>query len=297
MTAGERGFLLLGSHLGNPDRRCLSPAQFRELARRVRAADAQTELREMTLSDLTALGYSRSMAVQILGLLEQEALLDAYLRQASKEGLNVLTRLSGDYPQALRSRLGPDAPVCLWYRGDLSLLQTPCISLVGNRELRDDNAAFARQVGQQAALQGFTLVSGNARGADRTAQNACLEAGGQVISVLADELTAHRAKDNVLYLSEDSYDFPFSSLRALSRNRIIHALSPAVMVAQCDETRGGTWDGTQHNLRLGRSRVCCFPDTTAGIRALLQMGAEEIREEDLQDLSALCRREPNLFSY
>ena len=141
------------------------------------------------------------------------------------------------------------------------------------------------------------LVSGNARGADRTAQESCLEHGGKVISIVADRLDEKRQRENVLYLSEEGFDLPFSAQRALSRNRIIHALSPAVMVAQCDETRGGTWDGTQHNLRLGRSRVCCFPDTTAGIRALLQMGAEEIREEDLQDLSALCRREPNLFSY
>lgn len=296
MTAGERGFLLLGSHLGDPERKILSPAQFRELSRRVLASAPQSALQEMTAGDLIRLGYSRSMAYQILSLLEQEDLLEAYLRKGKKQGLGVLTRISDDYPQSLRSRLGPQAPVCMWYQGDLSIFDSPRISLVGNRELRDANAAFAREAGRQAALQGFTLVSGNARGADRTAQNTCLEAGGQVISVLADELTAQSANANVLYLSEDSYDFPFSSLRALSRNRIIHALSPAVLVAQCDETRGGTWDGSQRNLRHGWSNLYCFGEGE-GIQALLRQGGEGVTCSELADLPSLCDSPPSLFSY
>ena len=297
MKRGERGFLLLGSHLGDPERRCLSPAQFRELARRVHASSPRQDLREMTPLDLTSLGYSRPMAQQVLRLLSQEQLLDAYLRRAKKTGCGVLTRLSDAYPQVLRTRLGPEAPVCLWYQGDFTIFDSPRISLVGNRELRERNAAFAREAGRQAAKQGFALVSGNARGADRMAQDACLAAGGKVISVLADELTAHTSNDNILYLSEDSFDLPFSSPRALSRNRIIHALSPAVLVAQCDETRGGTWAGTQRNLRQGWSKVCCFSEEAQGTQALIQMGAEEIGQASLCDLSALCIQTPNLFSF
>lgn len=297
MSPGERGFLLLGSHLGDPERKCLSPAQFRELARRVNAAAAQSDMREMSSRDLIELGYSQQMAVQILTLLEQEDRLDAYLRKAQKQGFGLLTRLSARYPQILRQCLGPDAPVCLWYQGDLAILDHPRISLVGNRTLRSPNEAFAREAGIQAARQSYVLVSGNARGADRTGQNACLKSGGQVISILADELCSHSAKENILYLSEDSFDLPFSSLRALSRNRIIHALSPAVLVAQCDETRGGTWDGSQRNLRYGWSKVCCFPEETEGSRTLIQMGAEPVDPSGLCNLSELCRQLPNLFSY
>lgn len=297
MTPAERGFLLLGSHLGDPERRCLSPAQFRELARRVRSADPQRDMRQMDSSDLIRLGYSRQMAHQILSLLEQEDLLDACLRRAQKMGFGILTRISEHYPQILRTKLGDDAPICLWYHGDLSFLQTSTLSLVGNRQLHPNNEAFTREVGSQAARQGFTLVSGNARGSDRVGQYACLEAGGKVISVIADELTAHRQKKQILYLSEDSYDLPFSPLRALSRNRIIHALSPCVLVAQCDEPRGGTWDGTQRNLHHGWSKVCCFREETAGIRALIDMGAEYTDTSDLSDLSALCTSTPNLFTY
>lgn len=296
LTAGERGFLLLGSHLGDPERKCLSAAQFRELARRVQAAELSIEQRQLEAADLRRLGYSRSMSSQILALLEQETLLDAYLNRAHRLGIGVLTRLSPDYPGVLRARLGPDAPICLWYRGALSCLNEPCISLVGNRTLRPDNEAFARQAGLQAAQQGFVLISGNARGADRTGQFACTRNGGRIIRVLADELTGHSAKGGGLLLSEDSFDAPFSPIRALSRNRIIHCLSPAVLVVQCDEPRGGTWDGTWHNLRHGWSQVCCFRENTAGIQALHQMGAMLIDAGALGDLSRLRPPQEDLFS-
>jgi DegV family protein with EDD domain len=58
----------------------------------------------------------------------------------------------------------------------LEILKSPGISLVGSRDLNPINEEFAREAGKQAALQSYTLVSGNARGADKTAQNACLAA-------------------------------------------------------------------------------------------------------------------------
>lgn len=295
MTAGERGFLLLSSHLGDPERRCLSPAQFRELAARVRSASPQTDLRDLAPRDLTVLGYGGSFALRIIELLSQETLLDRYSERAKREDCSCLTRLSDRYPQSLRARLGLDAPGCLWYKGDSALLDQPMVALVGNRDLREKNEGFAHETGLQAARQGLVLVSGNARGADRTAQNACLNAGGSVISVVADGLTDHWVKPNVLYLSEDSFDLPFTTYRALSRNRIIHALTSLVLVAQCDEPKGGTWDGTVKNLRGGWSRVACCADDTDGIRGLCELGAQPIEPEQLSDLPSLAQPQPSLF--
>ena len=54
MTGPDRGFLLLTSSLGDPERKPLSVPQFRELAKRV--ADAQREIadRELEIRDLLA---------------------------------------------------------------------------------------------------------------------------------------------------------------------------------------------------------------------------------------------------
>ena len=199
MTGAERGFLLLCCHLGNPERKPLTVAQFRKLARRVRDSEKAPGDRELALKDLTALGYSAEDGKRILKLLDEEALLARYLAKADRYGCVPLTRLTPGYPRRILEALGDDAPGCIWAKGDLSLLERPGIALVGSRDLRPENAQFAREVGTQAAKQGCTLISGNARGADRTAQDAALAAGGGVISIVADRLTDHVPGKGILF--------------------------------------------------------------------------------------------------
>lgn len=295
MRAAERGFLLLSSHLGNPNRKPLTVAQLRTLAQRIQQAQLPEADRELELQDLTALGYTRDMAERIISLLSEELLLDGYLRTAARSGCIPITRVSEGYPLVLRKRLGLDSPGCLWCRGDVSLLRQPAVSLVGSRNLLEANRAFSGEVGKQAALQGYVLVSGNARGADRTAQESCLAAGGQVICVVADELWKQPDRKNVLYVSEDGFAEGFSSLRALSRNRVIHALGLKTFVAQCALGKGGTWSGTAKNLHSGWSDVYAFRDGSEAARQLEQMGANLIGREDLVSFYALSKSEESLF--
>ena len=295
MTGLERGFLLLTSHLGDPDRKVLSAAQMRVLADRVRNGCHPGEDREVAEEDFLALGYSREMAKRMVYLLSREEELRHYLLRGKKAGCVPVTRVSEGYPLLLRQRLGSDSPGCLWAKGDLSILNTPAVSLVGSRELREDNRSFAEAVGRYAAEAGLTLVSGNARGADRTAQEACLKAGGRVISIVADDLSKYVPRRNLLYLSEDDFDEGFSAQRALSRNRCIHALGQVAFVAQAELHKGGTWDGTVKNLRFGWSNVVCFRDGSEASIQLEQMGAYLIGMDELQDFSGFAELEMKLF--
>ena len=295
MTAGERGFLLLASHLGDPARKPLTAAQLRTLGQRVRETAPAEPDRDLEVRDLTALGCGPEMAERIVGLLKEEDLLDHYLRAAKRAGCVPVTRISPDYPPLLRQRLGLDAPAVLWARGDLSILNAPAVTLVGSRNIAPENRRFAAEAGRQAARQGLALVSGNARGADRTAQDAALAAGGQVISIVADSLAGQPLRENLLYLSEDGFDEGFSAQRALSRNRCLHALGWRVFVAQTTLGMGGTWDGTVKNLKAGWSDVYGFRDGSPGMEALFRIGAFPIGLADLSDFASLCAREPNLF--
>lgn len=287
MNAGERGFLLLTSQLGNPNRKPLTDAQLRMLTERMRFAQRDTQDRELRSEDLMALGYGREMADRIVSLLGDEELLRWYLQRGEKAGCVPITRVSSGYPVVLRKRLGGESTGCLWAKGNPELLRYRAVSLVGSRDLNAANAEFAREVGRQAAKQGYVLVSGNARGADREAQNACLEAGGAVISVVADELENKTPDDRMLFLSEEGFDAPFSSMRALHRNHVIHALGDKVFVAQATLRSGGTWDGTAKNLRFGWSTVYCFQDGSEAMSVLTQMGAETVTMEQLCDFETL----------
>lgn len=290
MTARERGFLLLCSHLGDPDRPALTTAQKRALTLLVRGMAPPEADRQLSEADLIALGCDIETACQIVKLLEDGERLDGYLNRGRLGGCVPITRVSEDYPLLLRQRLGLDSPGCLWAKGDVSLLNTPAIALVGSRDLQQENQKFAEEVGYEAAMQGLTLVSGNARGADRTAQEACLKAGGRVISIVADELERHSPRRNQLLLSEEDFSEPFSPQRALSRNRCIHAMGQMVFVAQARLYRGGTWSGTVKNLRFGWSEVACFRDGSESARQLARMGAKLVGREDLSHIRDLTER-------
>lgn len=287
MTGAEYGFLLLTSQLGNPGRKPLTVAQFREMFLRSERLERKEETRNVTAADLVSMGYGLQMAEHIVELLGEEMLLQHYLQRAKKSGCVPITRATECYPVALRNRLGLDSPGVLWAKGDLDLLEEPAIALVGSRVLRSANREFAKEVGFQVAKQGLTLVSGNARGADKAAQDACLEAGGKVISVVADSLEEHCEKENVLYLSEDVFDGEFSAQRALSRNRVIHCLGIKTFVAQCGLEKGGTWDGTTKNLQKNWSSVFCFDDCSSAAIELHHLGAKLIDISQLTDITGL----------
>lgn len=295
MIPRERGFLLLTSHLGDPDRRVLSYPQLRDLAAKVAAFPHGAAEGELSEAHLRQLGCSEELSRRVLRLLGQEAELDWYLSRGKRQGCVPISRIGACYPELLRFRLRGEAPGCLWCRGDLQLLNTPTVSLVGCRELGEENRLFAEAVGYQAALQGLTLVSGNARGADRAAQESCLRSGGKVISIVADELTKWRPRENVLYLSEEDFDAPFTTQRAISRNRCIHAMGAMVFVAQANLEKGGSWHGSVQNLRHGWSHVAVFRDGSEAAERLIQMGAIPVSMEDLKDFALLAQQEQNFL--
>lgn len=295
MIAGEQGFLLLTSRLGDPERKPLTVPQFRELTKRVRLMQKPDKNRELEQKDLLALGCSERFVQRVLLLLSQQEQLQWYLEHARRFGCVPITRLHPAYPDRVRKMLALEAPGVLWAKGELSILEQPKLSLVGSRDLRPENRQFAREVGRQAAKHGICLVSGNARGADSAAQDSCLASGGKVISIVADDLSAIPEREGVLYLSEEGFDLGFSAQRALSRNRVIHTISSTTFVAQCTMGKGGTWDGTTKNLEKGWSDVFCFRDGSEASRELSQRGAVPVAREEIPKALFSDFADPNFF--
>lgn len=274
MTAIEEGVLLLCCRLGDPDAKPLTGPQFRELGRRVRVSESSGDpQRSLSCTHLTALGYEEAQAENILRLLERQEFLRTYLGKAEDLGIYPLTRLSPGYPKRLRAALGFSAPPVLFYKGNPDLLNQLCIAVVGSRQLRPENEAFARDTGRYLAETGRVLVSGGALGADRTAQNACLSAGGSAIVFTAEQLKNCKPKPRTLYLSADGFDVPFSTPRALTRNRYIHIQGQKALAVQCSLEKGGTWQGSAENLKHGWSPLYVFDDDSQGAKALEEQGA------------------------
>lgn len=272
---------MLTCPLGQADAPVLTPQQFAQTARIVRARHREggDPTEELTVAALEMLGFTMENSGRLVALLTRDRELDEYLARGDESGVFCLTVRAPDYPSALR-RLGGETPPVLFGRGDRSLLGSRKIALVGSRQLAAAGHAFAARIGTLAAREGFTLVSGGAAGADSAAQSACRASGGSVIVITPQRLDRETLPARTLLLSEGGYDLPFSSIRALARNRLIHALGEKTFVAQCRCGVGGTWRGSTENLHGGWSPLFVFDDGSDGAQALCDLGATPLALPD-----------------
>lgn len=303
-TEPELGLMLL---YALPGENRLRESLFRRLSVAVKEL-GQTPEPELELDEgeLQRLGCTRQETDEILRRLTRRQLLQGYLQGLSRKGIRVITRISPEYPQRLRETLGDRAPLVLFCAGALSLMERQCMSLVGSRKLRPAGKNFARCVGNAAARQGYCYCSGGAAGADTEGFCGAMEQGGCSVLFLADSLEEHLTDrryrrylrdKKLLLVSEQGPDLPFSTPRAMSRNRLIHAMGQKVFVAQSDYGTGGTWNGTMENLKEGWSPVFVYDGEPEepGTRGLLERGAEPVSLSQLEQLSALGLQQTSLF--
>ena len=205
------------------------------------------------------------------------------LEKWQKVGMWFLTRSDSDYPVRLKQKLGTLSPPVIFGLGNKQLLKTGGLAVVGSRNIEKDEAAFAKAIGHQAALEGITLVSGGAKGVDETAMLSCLQSEGNALGILADGLynAALSSKWRTYIKSEMlcliSTYFPearFHTGNAMGRNKYIYSLSDQALVVRSDKDKGGTWAGATENLKKGWVPLFVKPSATDGNKALLQMGGK-----------------------
>jgi DNA processing protein len=161
--------------------------------------------------------------------------------------------------------LGPAAPIGLWYRGTGPLpRQGRAVAVVGSRDATAYGQSATRTLAAGLASRGVTVLSGGAYGIDAAAHRAALAAGtGQpaTVAVMAGGLDRYypagneellrQVADQGLLLSELPPGSSPTRHRFLLRNRIIAALSGAVLVVEA-RWRSGALNTAGHALGLGR---------------------------------------------
>ena len=184
--------------------------------------------------------------------------LGVSLERWERAGLWALTRSDSSYPERLKKRLRHRAPAVLFGCGNGSLVGTPGIAVVGSRNAGDDDLRFAGSFGRSAAEQGYSVVSGAARGVDEHAMLASLRQEGTVIGVVGDGLLRsatsqkyreHLARGNLVLVSPFQPEARFRAWRAMERNKYIYCLADAAVVACSKPSQGGTWNGAIEALR------------------------------------------------
>lgn len=115
--------------------------------------------------------------------LAAEHRIHSEIAAARKAGARYLFHDSPDYPRLLAETEG--APPILTWRGELSVLERPCVAMVGARNASAAAIRLAREFAHDLASEGWTVVSGLARGIDGAAHQGALAAGGATVGVIA----------------------------------------------------------------------------------------------------------------
>ena len=171
----------------------------------------------------------------------------------------------------------------LTVEGNRALLSRPAIGICGSRHADDQALDLAQKFGRFVAKLGLVLVSGNARGVDDAAQFGALDAGGAVVSVLAEGLAGWKPRvryrglitpANHAAVSEFPDTARWQVWQAMQRNGTILDLSLALVVVQSGES-GGTWEAGLECLRRGKPLLVVQrqePPETEGNAQLIRRG-------------------------
>ena len=209
-----------------------------------------------------------------------------------------ITIFDEDYPKSLRRLRFP--PWVLYYRGDLSLLKYPSITIVGSRKMNGYGKKMT-ELSASILADRFVLVSGLAKGVDAIVHRTAMGKKGKTIGVIGcglnirypreNEYLYRRMEKEQLILSEypsttgvKKHHFPW-------RNRILAALSEGVIVTQA-ALKSGTMLTVNEALNLGKE-VWCFPylfndPEDMGCNLLISQGANILYDDrPLRDLSPL----------
>ena len=213
---------------------------------------------------------------------------------------------SPQYPAFLREM--PDAPIALFTRGDIELLNFPQLAIVGSRSATQGGLVNAGAFAEFLAKNGIVITSGLAKGIDAAAHKGALAANGGTIAIMGTGLDriypaeqkqlAHQIADNGLILTEyppGTGPHPGNFPR---RNRLIAGLSLGTLVVEA-AVKSGSLITARLASEMGRD-VFAIPGSihnpmARGCHALIRQGAklvetaEDIVEELLPKFSPVER--------
>ena len=192
------------------------------------------------------------------------------------------------YPSALYHINKP--PIILYYEGNVNLLKTPLVSMIGSRTTTKRGYEDATQLTLKLVDSGFTIVSGMARGIDAFCHTAALSVPqGQTIAIVASGLNTcyprehltlyEQLKAHQLVLSEYLPNEGIKKHHFIMRNRLVAGISPAVIVVEAAK-HSGSLITANYALQFNKEVFVCpghlSDEHSKGCLQLLNEGATPI---------------------
>jgi DNA processing protein len=219
-----------------------------------------TDLFEKNLPQLSGyfpeIGHGKFSRADLSSLhsLDDEKLYSSY-QKLKNENIHLIGLDDERYPKILIGRLGENAPPVLFCKGYLPLLKADSVSIVGSRDVSDLAVTLTKRIANRIAGSGYNVTSGFARGVDTNAHIGALENNGTTTMVLSygfnhlsikKDIQEYNRERNTLFISQFMPYDKFSGQNAMIRNKLVCALSKAVIVISSGPERdsNGKMSGT-----------------------------------------------------
>lgn len=184
------------------------------------------------------------------------------IEELISQGVKLVPIYSPEYPRTLKNNLELKyAPPLLYTKGDIDIFKHEKVAIVGSRNASEKSIKFTEMVAERYALEQKVVVSGYAKGVDRTALEATLNHNGLSIIVLPQGIQTFTSgmkklyrpivNGKVLIISTYPPKAGWSVGLAMGRNIYIYGLSDEIYVAESG-FKGGTWNGVRDGLKKGR---------------------------------------------
>ncbi|MBM3249403.1 MAG: DNA-protecting protein DprA [Candidatus Omnitrophica bacterium] len=238
-------------------------------------------------------GIGAKIAAKICALKKEDA--DRELKAARKLGLKIIALGDEAYPRNLA--VIPDPPIVLYVMGSLGPEDNLSIGIVGSRRASFYGLGNAEIFASELAHEGYTVISGMARGIDTCAHRGALKAGGRTVAVIGSGLRRIYPPENGKLAEEISRsgavisEFPLDTAPLKSnfprRNRVISGLSLGILVVEAARNSGALITA-DFALEQGRE-VFALPGkvdspTSFGANGLIKQGAKLVsRIEDITE--------------
>ncbi len=180
--------------------------------------------------------------------------VDSFLKDSLSNDIKTFSIVANrgfQYPKNLKHQY----PIGLFYcKGNLDILGTPCISIVGARKATQQGIKTTKIIAKELCKEKYTVVSGLALGIDTAAHKSAIESGGNTISVIGTPINEYYPPENKELQDKIAEEFllisqvpfykyanePFNhhKFHFPRRNKTMASISQGTVIVECSDLSG-----------------------------------------------------------
>ena len=244
----------------------VGPKMFQQLLMRLGAPE---DFMSASYADLEDIPNLKSNGIRkLLDSLDSVGEYEDRLKDLTSAGIEITTYLDRGYPSRLREINDP--PPIIYIKGDKEAFSTGYIAMVGTTSAGQEGIMFAVDLAREFVKKGFGIISGLALGIDSAAHLGALKENGRTVAVLGCGFYNIYPEENIslsevivkngALISEHAPHRGVTKPNLVLRNRIISALSHAVVVAQVGGKTAGELRTASYAIKQAKPLFYGNPD-------------------------------------